>query len=182
MLKLAWYWYIFIGMGILGLVGFVYELLNRKHIEKYGYSVFDFEAIGMIAAAGAPIRISYWWREYALDHSKDVIYPNVFIGIFILGTIFWILGQFFMYYQEKRHLGWLNVLIGTIFCGFVLYFLGVILFFLIFLAIGRESAERQAYAPKKKKRNPNQDLEDYYERERLKQIPGPRLHGDGKNY
>lgn len=176
--KLAWYWYVFIGIILIGLIGNSYKFLNTKHIEKYGYPIFDSYFIGILAGGGGFLFIGYCWREHAIDHSKALLEPNLFIGFISLGIIFWIIGQSFSYYQNKRHLGWLNILIGICACCFVAYFFGAILLFLIVWAIGKRGAEQGGYSSG----DPNADLEEYYEQERWKQIPSPHFKGDNDDY
>ncbi|CAL7906605.1 hypothetical protein FSBG_01647 [Fusobacterium gonidiaformans 3-1-5R] len=90
---------------IIGIIGAIYNFLNTKHIEKYGYPIFDFYFIEILAGSGGFLFIGYWWREHAIKHSKDAFAPNLFIGFISLGIIIWIMGKSISYYQDKRHLG-----------------------------------------------------------------------------
>lgn len=101
MMKLAWYWYVLIGIVSIAAIYGIYEFLNEKHIEKYGYPILDFEFLPMAIGSGSVIRIGCWWREYALHHAKNMLYPNLFLGFFIFGAIFLLLGYCMKYYQKK---------------------------------------------------------------------------------
>ncbi len=145
MMKLAWYWYVLIGIVSIAAIYGIYEFLNEKHIEKYGYPILDFEFLPMAIGSGSVIRIGCWWREYALHHAKNMLYPNLFLGFFIFGAIFLLLGYCMKYYQKKRHLGWLNILIGIISGVLIYYLFGVLIAISIFFKIGEIAIENDRY-------------------------------------
>lgn len=130
-----WYYYLI----TLIILIILYKYLNKKFIEKNGYPIIYWFEIGLIFGNGAFLFAGTTWREYAIENSKKILYPNILIAYSWFAIICTTLAFAHKYYKTKRKLGWLNIMLA-LFLTYILYaftgiIIGIIIAFVILSAI-----------------------------------------------
>ncbi len=121
------YYYVIVGIIMLIILVSIYNLINNNFIKKYGYPIVDKLMVGSVSVLGIFVFAGEFWREYALRKRTDLLFPNIFLGFFLLFSIFCWFRLTYVYYKQKRVLWWLNSLLALIGFTFLFIFTGTIL-------------------------------------------------------
>lgn len=100
------------GFVCLIILHLIYDSLNSKCLEKYGYPLFFKEAFIGAIMTGFISGLGYFWYRYALENHKDTLNGKVVIVFGAILFLFVIIAIFKRPVGNKMTIGILNLIVS----------------------------------------------------------------------